>query len=105
MNKQTQLWEDNKFEELVQEAQMNDKQMPKRNAQINEDDAYKIFNRLALQGKLRSACRFITERDSGVRVMTPDEKDDQGKTIFEGLRDKQLEQTEAHHVEIWLTKC
>ena len=52
MNKRTKLWEDNKFEELVQEAQTNDKQMPKRNAHINDDDACKIYNRLVLQGKL-----------------------------------------------------
>ena len=81
---------------MIQEAQMNDKQLPKRNAHINDDDAYKIFNRLALQGKLRSACRFITERESGVRVMTPDEKDDQGKPIFEGLQEKHPEQAEIH---------
>ena len=52
LNKRTKLWEDNKYEELVQEAQMNDKQLPKRNAHINDEDAYKIFNRLALQEKL-----------------------------------------------------
>ena len=58
---------------------MNDKQMPKRNTHINDDDTSKIFKRLTLQGKLRSACRFIAERDSGVRVMTPDKKDNQEK--------------------------
>ena len=31
-----------------------------------------------------------------MRVMTPDEKDDQGKTVFEGLQDKHPEQAEAH---------
>ena len=34
LNKRMKLWEYNKYEELVQEAQMNDKQLPKRNAHI-----------------------------------------------------------------------
>ena len=96
LNKRLKLWEEKKYEELICEAEMNDKQLPKRNAHITEEDAYKNFNRLALQGKLRSACRFITERESGVRVMTPDEKIEPGKTNVEGLQYKHPEQAEVH---------
>ena len=44
-----------------------------------------------MQGKLQSACRFITERDGGVRVMSPEEDAGDGKTVFEGLLDKNMQ--------------
>ena len=38
-----------------------------------------------MQGKLRTACRFITERDGGVRVMSPEEDAGDGITVLKGL--------------------
>ena len=81
---------------LIHEAQMCDKMLPKRSSHVSDDEAVKIFDRLVMQGKLRSACRFITERDGGVRVMPPEEDARNGKTVFDGLLDKHPEQAEAN---------
>ena len=75
---------------------MCDTMLPKRSSHVSDDEAVKIFDRLVMQGKLRSACRFITERDGGVRVMSPEEDAGDGKTVLEGLLEKHPEQAEAN---------
>ena len=53
-----------------------------KEVRISDDEAVKIFDSLVMQGKLRSACRFITERDGGVRVMSPEEDAGDGKQFL-----------------------
>ena len=90
------MWGAEKYDELVHEAEMCDKLLPKRSTHVNDNEAQKIFDRLVMQGKLRAACRFITEREGGVRVMSPDEDAGDGTTVFEGLQHKHPEQEEAN---------
>jgi len=61
LTKRIQLWDDRKYDETIHEAEMCDKMLPKRSTNVSDDEAVKIFDRLVMQGKLRSACRFITE--------------------------------------------
>jgi hypothetical protein len=50
-----QLWDDDKLEELIQEAELCDSKLPRSYAPKTEDEAISIFSRLILQGKIREA--------------------------------------------------
>ena len=51
MKRRMQLWDDDKLEELIQEAELCDSKLPRSYAPKTEDEAISIFSRLILQGK------------------------------------------------------
>ena len=57
------LWEEDKLEELIQEAELCERKLGKSMGEnMSDDTADKVFNTLILQGKIREATRFITQR-------------------------------------------
>ena len=63
-------------------------QLTKMQGKETEEQRGKTFSRLALQGKLRSAVRYLTERDGG-EIMLPDEIDAKtGDTVLDVLQSK-----------------
>ncbi len=67
IQRRLQLWDEGQFDVLMQEAMRCSetflKRYRKENRQGAHDHTVKVFHRLMLQGKLRSAVRWITERD------------------------------------------
>jgi len=88
------MWLEQKFDLLIQEAEKCDKKLPRSCSNITDEQAIKIFSRLMLEGKIREATRFITEREESGGIMSPG--DDAGKpkdrTVMEVLLSKQPEQ-------------
>ena len=57
------LCEATKFEELIQEAEQCDKKLGRSSGKnMTDESAHLVSSRLILQGKLREATRFITQR-------------------------------------------
>jgi hypothetical protein len=85
-------WENGKFDMLVQDTHRTAMaQLSKMRGQETEEQRGKTFSRLVLQGKLRSAVRYLTEREKG-GIMLPDEIDEKtGDTVLEVLQSKHPE--------------
>ena len=94
ISRRMRMWTDGLFETLIQEAEACDKKLPKNGTNMTEDQAIKIFSRLMLEGKIRSATRFLTERTEGGGVMDPNESagKPQGKSVMEVLLSKHPDQ-------------
>ena len=73
ISKRLELWKQNKFMELISEAENCDKKLPRKQANISDEKAVQIFTRLLLRGKIREATRFITERTESGGVMKPED--------------------------------
>ena len=72
------LWEEEKFEELIQEAENCERKLGKSvGKNMTDDNTHLIFSRLILQGKLREATRFVTQRGEKTGILLPE--DDDGK--------------------------
>ena len=57
------LWEQTRFEELIQEAEQCEKKLGKSfSKNITDESAHLVFSRLILQGKLRSYEIYYSER-------------------------------------------
>ena len=67
LDQRMSMWEENRFDLLVQEASCRDKHFTTQSRQRKRDPNHntKVFTRLMLQGKIRSAMRFLTERSKG----------------------------------------
>lgn len=88
LRKRMDMWNNNQYDELIQEAIRCDRQLkstPKNKK--NDDHKIRIFTRLVLQGKLREATRWITDRNGG-GVLMPDDNLPNGKNVFEVLKNK-----------------
>ncbi len=74
---------------IVQDTQRTaTAQLTKMQGKETEEQRGKTFSRLVLQGKLRSAVRYLTERDGG-EIMLPDEIDAKtGDTVLDVLQSK-----------------
>ena len=62
------MWTESKFDQLVQEAIRCDYNLPTlcRDTQgCQHDHTVKVFTRLMLQGKIRAAMRWLTDRSRG----------------------------------------
>uniref|UniRef100_A0A8D8WJ63 Reverse transcriptase domain-containing protein n=1 Tax=Cacopsylla melanoneura TaxID=428564 RepID=A0A8D8WJ63_9HEMI len=93
LKKRLDLWREEKFDELLHEAQRCDRQLGKnRNDSVDEEHRIRIFTRLVLQGKLRDANRWITNRDQ-CGVLNLDKKLSSGKTVLEVLQEKHPDST------------
>ena len=66
-----QRWKDDLLEELIQEAELCDKKMPKSVSKMSEEKAIKVFSGMILQGKIRQALRFITDRSETGGILSP----------------------------------
>ena len=91
-----QLWDDDKLEELIQEAELCDSKLPRSYAPKTEDEAISIFSRLILQGKIREAVRFITDRAESGGILLPDQDAGNGRTVMDILQSKHPDQSEPH---------
>ena len=87
------MWKDGLFFELIREAEQCDRNLPKSSGKMNEEREAKNFSDLILQGRLREAVRFITDRQGG-GVMDPNDDAGKptGKTVLQVLIDKHPEQ-------------
>ena len=67
LKRRMQMWNEGLFEELVSEAERCDRKLPKSSAagKMDDDKEAKNFSSLILQGRLREAVQFITERQGG----------------------------------------
>ena len=83
-------WRDGHFDLLVQEADCCDSGLKhSRRANVDEDDNTRIFSRLILQGKVKAAVRWATERTRGELLMPTDDVDNgSGATVLDVLRQK-----------------
>ena len=73
IDRRLSLWKEEKYDLLVQEATRCDKAIRRRhpNTKVNSHEhRTKVFTRLMLQGKVRAAMRWLTER-SGWNVLLP----------------------------------
>lgn len=87
ITKRMDMWCNNLFDELLQEAVRCNRQMKKPLVQCNEDHKIRIFTRLVLNGKLRDATRWLTDR-SGGGVLLPNTILADGRTVFQTLQNK-----------------
>ncbi|CEL98358.1 unnamed protein product [Vitrella brassicaformis CCMP3155] len=60
-----EMWQKGQVEELVCEAKRLDQQFSTAQPQLDDASVYRIFNKLMLEGKIRAAVRFVTERGGG----------------------------------------
>ena len=93
LKRRMRMWQDGLFRELIKEAEDCDRKLPQSSGKMSEDQEAKIFSSLILQGRMREAVRFITERQGG-GVMSPDEDAGKpaGKNVFEVLESKHPQQ-------------
>ena len=97
IKRRLKMWQNGLHEELIKEAEQCDRNLPRSSTKMTEDKEAKIFSNLVLQGRLRDAVRFITDRQGG-GVMDPDEVadgDPNGRTVFDILREKHPDQRVA----------
>ena len=55
--------------------------MPKSVSKMSEEKAIKVFSGMILQGKIRQALRFITDRSETGGILSPDDDAGKGKTV------------------------
>ena len=96
ISRRMDLWEAPKFEELIQEAEQCDKKLGRSSGKnMTDESAHLVFSRLILQGKLREATRFITQRGEKSCVLKPDDDDGKGNTVKSVLESKHPPQAES----------
>ena len=59
------MWEAGKLPELLQEAKWCDKQMVAGLSPLTSEQLERTFNRLMMEGRIRSAVRLTTDHGSG----------------------------------------
>jgi ribosomal protein S7 len=83
------MWKRDQFDALISEAIGCDRQLYRKKTKIEDNIVVgKIFNRLMLNGKVREATRFVTNRSNG-GILNPNENIvDDMKTVFDVLENK-----------------
>jgi hypothetical protein len=96
LRRRMQMWKNGHFNELLNEAEHCNNKLPQSSGKMDRDQETKVFSNLILQGRLREAVRFITDRQGG-GVMGPDDDAGKpaGKTVLEVLFSKHPEQRET----------
>jgi hypothetical protein len=90
LTRRIDMWKRDQFDAFISEAIRCDRQLYRKKTKIkdNIDEVGKIFNRLMLNGKVREATRFVTNRSNG-GVLNPNENIvDDTKTVFDVLENK-----------------
>ena len=88
LERRIELWRQNNFDLLVQEAERCDKALCRtRHSAVDEDSIIRVFTRLMLRGKVKSAVRWATERTRGI-VLSPSDMLDGSTTVMDALRQK-----------------
>ena len=62
---------------------------------MTDESAHLVFSRLILQGKLREAARFISQRGEKSSVLKPDNDGSKGNTVKEVLESKRPPQAQS----------
>jgi hypothetical protein len=88
------MWKDDLLEELIQEVESCDRKLPTGVTEMSETQAIAVFSRLILQGKIREAVRFLTNRSESGGVLKPDDDAGKGKTVWEVLESKHPDQVD-----------
>jgi hypothetical protein len=93
LKRRMKMWQEGLFRELIKEAEDCDRKLPSSSGKMSEDQEAKVFSSLMLQGRLREAVRFVTDRQGG-GVMSPDEDavKPAGKNVLEVLESKHPQQ-------------
>ena len=93
------MWDAGRLQELLHEAERYDKQLTSRHVTMNTEHVERIFNRLMLQGKVRSAVRFLTERSGGgvlgLHAEAHGKSGPLGRFVLDVLEDKHPSQREV----------
>ncbi|BES98429.1 Hypothetical protein NTJ_11244 [Nesidiocoris tenuis] len=88
LERRLQMWNDEQYEALLQEALMLDRKLAhRRQTSMNKEHVVQVFHRLMLRGKVREAVRWLTESGNS-SVLAPYSRTNSGKTVFEELREK-----------------
>ena len=92
LKRRMDTWKQNRFDELVYELERCARIKSKvRSSNSDEDHIIKVFSRLMLQGQVRSAVRWLTDRAPG-QILTPTSVvDPSGKTVCDVLKEKHPE--------------
>ena len=86
LKRRMQMWRDNLFEQLILEAELCDKKLPKSISKMDDDEAILNFSRLVLLGILRQAVRFLTDRAENGGILQPDDDAGKGNTASKSFK-------------------
>ena len=93
------LWEAGRLPELLNEAQRCDKQLSQSLSPMTPEQLERTFNRLMLEGRIRSAVRLLTERGAGGTLDPETEAQGKncplGKSVLDVLQEKHPTQSVA----------
>lgn len=87
LERRMDLWQEQKFDELVSEAVRCDRKLKVSRQAYNQEHKVRVFTRLVLAGRLRDATRWITDRGGG-GVLAPEAVLGNGRTVLDVLQDK-----------------
>jgi hypothetical protein len=91
------MWEEGLFEQLIQEANACDRKLGTSvGRNMTDIEAFKVFTRLILLGKVREATRFITDRGCKGQILKPYDVVATGQTVKEVLESKHPLQAEGN---------
>ena len=93
------MWANSAFDALVDEAVRCNRKFPKASASIDEKHLHRVFNRLVLEGRTRTAVRRVTDRDGGRPRLAHEVADPaiSDHTVGQVLSEKHPEQKAADH--------
>eukprot|EP00117_Sycon_ciliatum_P019119 scpid50248/ scgid17443/ len=92
LTRRMDMWEAGLLAELLREAQRCDNQLQSSMSPMSNEQVQRTFNRLMLEGRVRSAVRLVTDRSSGGVLDPADEAHGKtgplGKTVYDVLQEK-----------------
>lgn len=102
LDERMDLWDQGKYQWLVEDTiRCLKDRITRFNTQSSQEEQMSQFNRLMLQGEVRRACRFLTDRAIG-GVLNPSGLDTDENSVIESLRSKhpqqqQINAADLHH--------
>ena len=99
LSRRMDMWEAGSLSELLQEAQRCDKHLMLGAKPMSPEQLERTFNRLMMEGRVRSAVRLVTDRTGGGTLDPADKAQGVngplGKSVFEVLQEKHPSQRAA----------